>query len=82
MNMPDLEYMGDGILVAFMPKTPEGNAAWNELARMTDGTGKVFRVHLAATLQQLRAAGYVVRKARPSKASAPDDTALLAALLD
>ena len=76
----DLEYVACGFFVAFVPTTPAGDDAWRVLAAQTAGTGKVQANHLQTTLNQLRAAGYIVRKAKPQKATIDDD-ALLDALL-
>lgn len=59
----DLEYTLQGFFVSFLPNTKAGEDAWREIAMHTGGTGKILKAHLASTLQQLRAAGYTVRKA-------------------
>lgn len=53
-----------------MPQTPDGQEAWKELARQSDGTGKFLAHHAPAVIRQLRAAGYTVAKSRPVKVSA------------
>ena len=50
------------------------------IAKQTEGTGKVLTSHLPGTLNQLRAAGYVVRKA--SKPAQALDDVLLDALFN
>lgn len=65
----DLEYTECKGFVMFMSNTPEGHEAWNEIAKYTEGTGKIFPHHLASTLYQLRKAGYSVRKSRKNKTS-------------
>ena len=63
----DLEYIEQGLFVAFLPISKEGEAAWKQMALATNGTGKVLAMHMADTLAQLRAAGYSVRKAPKQK---------------
>ena len=65
-DTPDLEYIRSGMFIRFVPNTPAGEAAWRELAAQTGGTGAVFAWHHEATIRQIRAAGYSVRKAKPS----------------
>lgn len=61
--MTDLHYINQGLFTAFVPVSKAGEEAWNELAKHTDGTGKVFTVQAESTIAQLRKAGYTVRKA-------------------
>lgn len=64
----DLNYRAiDSLFTAFYPNTPEGVVAWNDLAKQTDGTGKVFSIYTANTVRQLRAAGYSVSKSPMGK---------------
>lgn len=79
MSNPDLTYSSDGLFVTFWPETPAGEDAWRVIAEQTEGTGKVLFLHLSAVLQQLRAAGYCVRKRKPERQDAysHDDEALL-----
>lgn len=58
--MSDLSYRKGDLFTTFYANTPEGEAAWNQLAKSTDGTGKVFTVQLDQCLQALRKAGYTV----------------------
>lgn len=69
MTKVDLEYIEQGMFVAFVPVSKKGEEAWAQIAKQTEGTGKVFSVHKDSTLSQLRAAGYSVRKAKPVKLS-------------
>lgn len=82
--MTDMHYQKLGMFTSFYPCTPDGVNAFNEICKAQgDTTGKVLTVHLKATLQQLRKAGYKV-KAEPKDAyttSAKDDDALLLELL-
>lgn len=64
--MSDLTYVTYGLFVQFYPETPAGKQAWAELARHTDGTGKVLKSHLANTLRQLKRAGYIVARGKKS----------------
>ena len=61
----DLEYTDDGLFVTFFPVTDAGKEAWGQMADQ-HGT-KHLAIHLPAIKAQLKAAGYTVRKARPSK---------------
>jgi hypothetical protein len=66
MTKPDLTYLQQGMFTLLMPETDAGRVAWDEIARHTDGTGKVLTIHLKSALAQLRAAGYTVHKAKPN----------------
>jgi hypothetical protein len=65
----DLLYMKQGLFTAFIPESKAGEDAWRELAKQTDGTGKVFTHHLKAVISQLRKAGYTVRQAEKKSAA-------------
>ncbi len=79
--LPDLSWSDDGWFTQFLPNTKAGEDAWRVVATYTDGTGKVFSVHAADTIRQLRAKGYTVANARRAgKCSGADDDALLAEL--
>lgn len=67
MAKPDLTYGPAGMFVAFYPETAAGEAAWAELAAHTLGTAKFLPQHVASVIDQLRAAGYRVAKAKPVK---------------
>lgn len=57
--MSDLTYFKVcGFFTLFVPNTPEGSEAWEQIAKETNGTGKVHHEHVSDTLRQLRAAGY------------------------
>lgn len=60
----DLEYLTTGLFTSFFPNTRNGEEAWREIAKQTDGTGKIFTMHLKDTLKQLRKAGLVVKKCK------------------
>lgn len=62
----DIEYIDDGMFITFVPNTPEGEQVWRQLAESTDGTGKVFAIHAKQVVQDMRKAGYTVRKAKPA----------------
>jgi len=63
--MADLTYSTSGLFTMFFPETPAGKDAWCEME--SQGGTKIFTIHLPQVLQQLRAAGYSVVKAKPSK---------------
>lgn len=77
MAKPDLTFSSHGMFTRFYPETPDGHAAWDNIAIGTEGTGAVLTIHAAAVIRQLRKGGYVVAKAAP--VTVPDD-AILAAL--
>lgn len=80
---PDLTYRrACSLFVQFMPETEAGRLAWCQLASITDGTGKVLAIHLPDMLRRMRAAGYVVAKAKPVRMTDAEADAILAALLD
>ena len=60
--MSDLKYKTSGIFTIFYPFTDAGETAWNDLAAQNEGACTIFTAHLKSTLQQLRAAGYTVKK--------------------
>lgn len=61
----DIEYIESGMFITFFPNTPEGEIVWGQLAEATEGTGKVFAIHAKQVIQDMRKAGYTVRKAKP-----------------
>jgi hypothetical protein len=67
--MIDLTYLHQGIFTVFFPESKSGEAAWREIASKTEGSGKIFTMHLKDTLKQLRKAGFTIAKAKkPTKA--------------
>ena len=64
----DLTYLKQGMFTAFIPESQEGKDAWREIAKKTEGTGKVLTVQLAGVLSQLRKAGYTVKQAEKKSA--------------
>ncbi len=75
----DLTYrQTDDMFTSFFANTPAGIEAWNVMAKDNDGTGKVLTMHAKSVIQQLRAAGYTVRK--ENGAQDMDDDELMAAL--
>jgi hypothetical protein len=64
----DLTYLKQGMFTAFIPESQEGKDAWREIAKQTEGTGKVLTVQLPAVLSQLRKAGYTVKQAEKKSA--------------
>ena len=74
----DLTYFNAGMFSGFVANTPDGEDAWRELAKQSQGSGKFLTQQMAGIIRQLRAAGYSVDKAKPIKAGEIDE--LLAAL--
>tara|TARA_R110000868_G_scaffold407230_2_gene688474 strand:- start:35 stop:277 length:243 start_codon:yes stop_codon:yes gene_type:complete len=67
--MIDLTYLNQGVFTVFFPESKSGEEAWRKIASKTEGTGKIFTMHLKDTLKQLRNAGFKVAKAKkPIKA--------------
>ena len=60
----DLTYINQGLFTAFIPVSKAGETAWCELAKHSEGTGKVLSNQAASTIAQLKAAGYKVCKAK------------------
>ena len=60
---PDLEYyrLKADMFTLFVPNTEAGVKVWRELAKHTDGTGKVETFHEKIIINKLRAAGYTVK---------------------
>ena len=79
--MPDLTYITTGLFTAFIPESPAGIEAYNEIASHNSGVANIFTAHLKSTLSQLRKAGYTVRKAKPAPLSSIRDDELLDALM-
>lgn len=77
--MTDLTYVPGGMVVRFYAETEAGERAWNTMAEQLDGVATVYAWQLQDTLRQLRAAGYVVRRAEKAR---PMTDAELAAILD
>lgn len=71
--MKDLFYADQGLFTVFIANTKEGEQAWNELAVVTDGTGKVLSVQAKQFIYQLKKAGYSVGKTPKPKALTSDD---------
>lgn len=73
MSKSDIEYYEQGMFVAFIPTSNNGEALWNHLAQHTDGTGKVLKAQAAGTIAQMREAGYTVRKMAKTVSYSKDD---------
>jgi hypothetical protein len=78
--MSDLTYLNQGFFTVFFPQSKAGEVAWNELASVTQGTGKIPTIQLAQFLENLRKAGYSVHKVKKKTAAEAD--AELQAILD
>lgn len=73
MSKADIEWLDQGLFTAFLPMSKEGEMAWNDLAKQTDGTGKVFSFQAKQVIASLRQAGYTVKKAKnPGKLTDAD----------
>ena len=60
----DLEYQRDEMFTIFYPTSDAGLVAWDQM-REQEGAAAVMAVHESAVINQLRAAGYIVRKSKP-----------------
>jgi hypothetical protein len=78
MSAPDLTWKRRGMWIDFTPETPAGETAWNTMA--AQGGATILCFHRDAVVQQLRAAGYIVRKAGKPEPIGMTDDELLAAL--
>lgn len=65
----DLTYLNQGLFTAFFPDSPAGEKVWQEIASETNGTGKIFTMHLKNTLKQLRKAGFKITQAKKTTKS-------------
>lgn len=63
----DLSYSEGGLFATFYANTEYGVIAWNELAQVTGGTGKVLTMQLKHTIKALKKAGYTVSKVKQDK---------------
>ena len=68
----DLIYTEIGMFILFLPESNAGEIAWAQIAKKTNGTGKIFKGQLQGTLAQLRNAGYTVRKGKKPTKSIDD----------
>ena len=75
--MADLHYINQGLFTVFIPISKAGEQAWNEMATVTDGTGKVLTMQAKDYIYQLRKAGYKVSKAPKVDTAKIDPDALL-----
>lgn len=75
MAKPDLTYScPDGIWTRFYPESAAGEDAWRVMAdAMPDGVVTFLPAQVPGVLVQLRAAGFIVRKAKPAKPLSADD---------
>lgn len=76
----DLTYLNQGLFTAFFPDSPAGEKVWQEIASETNGTGKIFTMHLKNTLKQLRKAGFKITQAK--KITKSNLTAIFAEMTD
>ena len=78
--MRDLTYSKQGFFTVFFAESKAGEVAWNELASVTQGTGKIPTIQLPQFLENLRQAGYAVHKVK--NRTAAEAEAELQAILD
>lgn len=79
--MSDLTYLKQGFFTVFFPQSKAGEIAWNELASVTQGTGKIPTIQLPHFLENLRKAGYTVHRVK-NRTAADADAELQAILND
>ena len=60
----DLTFRRGRTFTTFLPETPAGEAAWRDMAGVTAGTGKLLSAEAPRAIAALRAAGYVVERAK------------------
>ena len=70
--MKDFSYFDQGIFTMFIPNTKEAEQACNEMASITEGTGKVSTVQAKQFIYQLKKAGYTVGKGKKPSISIDD----------
>ena len=58
--------------VCFLPENAQAEIAWNEIAIQNGGHMNFFNSQKNVVIQQLKAAGYTVSKAKPSKYTLED----------
>lgn len=63
----DLVYTTDSLFTRFYPESKAGEDAWNKIGAFNNGVANIPKCQTAATLKQLRDAGYVVIKRKPTK---------------
>lgn len=78
--MSDLTYLKQGFFTVFFPQSKAGETAWNELAAVTQGTGKIPTIQLPQFLASLRKAGFSVQAVK--KLTKEEADAELQAILD
>ena len=64
----DLEYSNRGMFTHFYPNTTAGEGAWRVMAE-DHGNAAVLSIHAKSVIDQLRAAGYTVKKAGKNEQS-------------
>lgn len=63
----DLTYYYAGGFLRFVPNTPEGQDAWREMAKASEGTAAFPPRMKASIFRQLKEAGLTVKKNSPVK---------------
>lgn len=80
---PDLSYRrsADGVFATFMPNTPQGKSAWEDMNATPGGeNGMVLASHVESVVKQLRDAGYSVEEDTSPLPSADEIAADLTAM--
>ncbi len=72
MVKPDLTFTNDGVFVTLYAETEAGKDAWRVMAEQMGGVARIYSLHFASVKAQLKAAGYVIRKATKPAQSIDD----------
>ncbi len=72
MAKPDLTFTNDGVFVTFYAETKAGEDAWRVMAEQMGGVARIMAPQFASVKAQLKAAGYVIRKATKPAQSIDD----------
>lgn len=75
----DITYRRDGLFTSFCSGSSAGDKLMAQMMSQNEGSAKVLSIHEAQTIAQIRARGYIVRRA--AKVTAAECDALLAELL-
>lgn len=61
----DITYIKDGLFTVFVSASSAGDKLMSQMMSQNGGSNKVPTIQADATIAQIRARGYVVRKAKP-----------------
>lgn len=70
--MIDLTYTQDGMFTRFVAWTDNGEYIWREIAKENNGVAAVLNSHAQDVINQIRGAGYTVKKSKPTTANEID----------